>query len=203
MKYQEFKNTIHRAIFRTTDVDFKLLGISSVQLSRWMKAGYILQIKRGLYAFKDENENIDQFVLSALIYEPSYVSLESALSIHNFIPEQVYAVTAVTGRTTRTFTNGRGTFMYRHVSPALLFGYAPYETSSGKYLLAEPEKAILDYIYFNHDRLVSEDDIIEWRINEYEFREKIDKKKLLAYLSVYNSKSMNKSVNMLIKYANL
>ena len=203
MKYQEFRNGIKRPFFRKTDVDFKMANISSVQLSRWANKGYINQVKRGLYVFSDKKDALDSFSVSFLLYEPSYVSLESALSFYGLIPELVPATTAISTRTTRTFTNQYGTFLYRHVKPELFFGYTPHEVSAGKYLLADPEKAVLDYVYFNRVRLHSADDIHEWRINTEEFKKIIDVAKLKEYLKVYQSKKIDKITNLLLTHVNV
>ena len=202
MKYQEFRNIIKSPFFRKTDVDFKMANISSVQLSRWANMGYINQVKRGLYVFGDQKDSLDPLGISFLLYEPSYVSLESALSFYGFIPELVPVTTAVSTKTTRKFENQYGRFSYRHIRSALFFGYTPRETSAGKYLLAEPEKAVLDYIYFNRTRLTSIDDIDEWRINTEEFRKTIDIVKLKNYLKVYNSKKIDHIINLLLTHVN-
>mgnify|MGYP001561773708 CR=1 FL=1 len=203
MKYQEFRNIIKRPFFRKTDVDFKMANVSSVQLSRWMNLGYIDQVKRGLYVFSDKKDTIDPLDISFLLYEPSYVSMESALSFYGLIPELVPTTTAVSAKTTRTFENQYGTFSYPHVKPELFFGYIPHETPIGKYLLAEPEKAVLDYVYFNRTRLTSVNDINELRINIEEFRKIINIAKLKKYLKEYNSKKMEKIINLVLAHADL
>ena len=82
-------------------------------------------------------------------------------------------------------------------------GYAPKEIPAGKYLLAEPEKAVLDYVYFNRARLASADDINELRINTEEFKKIIDVAKLKTYLKEHNSKQINKVINLLLTHVNL
>lgn len=203
MKYQEFRNVIKSPFFRKTDVDFKMANISSVQLSRWANRGYINQVKRGLYVFSDKKDALDPLGISFLLYEPSYVSLESALSFYGLIPELVPATTAVSTKTTRAFENQYGKFLYRHIKPELFFGYTPHEVFAGKYLLAEPEKAVLDYVYFNRGRLYSADDMHEWRINTEEFKKIIDIAKLKKYLKEYHSKKINRIINLLLAYVNV
>lgn len=180
-----------------------MTNVSSVQISRWASMGYIDQVKRGLYVFGDQKDMLDSRVVSFLLYEPSYISLESALSHYGLIPEIVPATTAISTKTTRTFENQYGKFLYRHIKSELFFGYIPHETSVGKYLLAETEKAVLDYVYFNRSRLVSADDINELRINAEEFKKIIDVIKLKKYLKIFNSKKMNEIIDILLSYANL
>lgn len=152
--------------------------------------------------FSDKKEMLDPFGISFLLYEPSYISLESALSFHGLIPELVPSTTAVSTKTTRTFENQYGKFLYRHIRPELFFGYTPYEVPAGKYLLAEPEKAILDYIYFNSARLISADDINEWRVNAKKFKEIIDIAKFKKYLKEYHSEKIDRAINLLLAHVN-
>src|ERR1035437_7828472 len=112
MKYTDFRNSIKKPFFRKTDVDFKMSGVSSVQLSRWMKMGYLDQVKRGFYVFDDQKDSVDPLSVSFLLYEPSYVSMERALSHYGFIPEMVPVITAISTKKTRTFENQYGTFSY-------------------------------------------------------------------------------------------
>jgi predicted transcriptional regulator of viral defense system len=203
MKYQEFRDLINKPFFRKNDVNFKATNVSSVQLSRWMNTGYISQVKRGLYVFGDEKSALDPSIISFLLYEPSYISLESALSFYCLIPELVPVTTAVSPKTTRIFENQYGKFSYRRIRPELFFGYVSREVPSGKYLIAEPEKAVLDYIYFNQSSLNSTDDINEWRINTEEFKNIIDISKLKKYLKEYNSKQMEKITELLLNHVNI
>ena len=65
-------------------------------LKRALKSEEIIRIHRGLYclASKYLRSKIDPLVLAQRIYGPSYVSLETALSYHGWIPEAVYAITS-------------------------------------------------------------------------------------------------------------
>ena len=51
--------------------------------------------------------------LANLIYGPSYISLDYALSLHGLIPERVETITSVTTRRSRHFDTPFGTFSYR------------------------------------------------------------------------------------------
>jgi predicted transcriptional regulator of viral defense system len=202
MKYIDFRNIIQKPFFRKTDVDFKMSSVSSVQISRWMKMGYINQVKRGFYVFNDQKDSIDPLMVSFLLYEPSYISMERALCHYGFIPEMVPVITAISTKKTRTFENQYGTFFYRTIRRELFFGYTPHDISSSKFLMAEPEKAILDYIYFNHARLTSMDDIEELRLNTEEFSKTIDVVKLKEYTKIFDSKKITMIVNLILQHVN-
>ncbi|MDO8430481.1 MAG: hypothetical protein Q7S72_00615 [Candidatus Taylorbacteria bacterium] len=202
MKYINFKNLINKPFFRKSDLDYKSAGLAKIQLSRWLKMGYIHRIKRSFYIFADSEDLLDPRTISFFLYEPSYISLESALSYYGFIPEMVPVTTCLSTRTTRTFINRYGKFMYRHITPDLFWGYVIIDTIAGKYLLAEPEKALLDYVYFNQKRLRNADDIHELRINEFEFKKVISIPKLKKYLAYYNSPHMSYVVNLILDHVN-
>src|SRR3989344_6406042 len=156
MKYQEFKNSINKAFFRKFELSLLGIKISDSQVNLWQKRGYIKRLKSGLYVFPDLTKNLDisDFnTMSFLMYEPSYISLESALRHYGLIPEVVQSITDITTKTTRNFKNVYGNFLYRHIKPDLFWGYTVVKSKFGKYLLAEPEKAVLDYIYLNKSDL--------------------------------------------------
>jgi len=199
MKYQEFKNIINKPYFTGLDIMLKKLNIYSSQLSLWKKKEYIGRLKKGMYFFADEKEKMIAEEVSFLIYQPSYLSMEFILSYYGLIPEMVYAKTAITTKTTRKFSNDFGNFTYHHILPKLFFGYIPTETAVGKYLVAEPEKAILDYFYFNLGKLNDRKDIEELRINCDEFRRLMDRKKMNVYLKEFNIKKLTDNINILFE----
>lgn len=118
-----------------------------LQLSRWTRSASIIRLKRGTYIFPDRR--VDELVLGSLLYQPSYVSLETALNLHGVIPDIPARITSVTSITTNVFVTARGTFSYSRIDKKLYFGFTKVtEKDSGLfYNLAEPEKALLDWIY--------------------------------------------------------
>ena len=76
------------------------------------------------------------------------VSLETALSYYSLIPEVAMAVTSITVKSTRTFRNVHGLFTYRTVRRECFIGYRIEEIAGYSVLIAEPEKALVDFIHF-------------------------------------------------------
>jgi len=66
------------------------------------------------------------------------------------------------------------------------------KTEQGPYLLAEPEKALLDYFYLNLARISTEDDFDSIRLNEKEMEKTLDKDKFIKYLKVFGVKKIEK-----------
>ena len=83
----------------------------------------------------------------------------------------------------------------------LFFGYKIINTGQIAYKIADPEKALLDFLYFRSD-IKSEGDIFELRINEESYREVIDQNKLKQYLEAFNSKALNKKIDQLTEILN-
>lgn len=128
------------------NVDPKLVRI---QLSRWVNAGKIYQLRRGLYSIAPpyQKRQPHPFLAANALQKASYVSLQSALSFYGLIPEVVNITTSVsTGRPERLETP-LGTFEFRHIKTELLFGYQMIDLGGQNALVASPEKALLDLIY--------------------------------------------------------
>ena len=192
MKYNELTAAVKSPVFSRTDLALLGYEVLDYQISLWVKKGYLIRLKNGLYAFRREMEKVRGEGVAFLLCQPSYLSLESALAWYGFIPEIVYAYTSVTARITRTFENAWGRFIYRHVKSDLFWGYVEMKTEHGPYLLAEPEKALLDYFYLNLARINSPEDFESIRLNEAEIGKTLDKDKFLRYLKVFGVKKMEK-----------
>jgi predicted transcriptional regulator of viral defense system len=120
------------------------------QLSRWVKAGRIYQLRRGLYALAPPFQKVKPhpFVVANQLVRGSYVSLQSALAYYGLIPEYVPVMTSVTTSRPGRWDTPLGNYEFRHIQPNLLFGYRPFDVGDKQQaLVASPEKALLDLIY--------------------------------------------------------
>ncbi len=180
MKYIELRQKLKTNIFSWQDIRIAGLNVYPYQLSKWTKAGYLIKLKNNSYLFADRKEEVIKEHVAFSIYQPSYVSLEWALSEYGLIPEMVYNVTSVSSRATRKYKNELGTFIYRHIKEDLFFGYNKINKDGQVYLLAEPEKALLDYLYFNYHRIKNKADIEELRLNQFNVK-KLDRAKIKRY----------------------
>lgn len=123
-----------------------------VSLHRMKKAGRIIELKRGLYAFAAPYRRLplNAAKLANLLYAPSYLSERWALSWYGVIPEKTAIYTSVTTRPTRSFENAMGVFQYRTIQTTL---FGPYHTDTilGQQVsIARPEKALFDLWYLEH-----------------------------------------------------
>lgn len=177
-------------------------GFDLRRLSEWQGKGYIKMIRRGHYAFSDLeiNESV-LFLMANKIYSPSYISMEMALAHYHLIPESVYGITSVSSRKTNHFVTSFGEFFYHHIKPQLLFGYRLLDYRGHNYKIAEPEKAILDYLYLNA-QMNTEDDFAGMRINGEEFCEQTNIDKLERYLAAFENKRLEKRIHLFLKHIN-
>jgi hypothetical protein len=144
-------------------------------LKRALKSEEVIRIHRGLYclASKYLRRKPDPLVLAQRIHGPSYVSLETALSYHDWIPEAVYAITSVTMDRSREFETPLGHFSFTRIPQKVIYtevtriekeGSSKTESgfhASDSYLMASPLKALADYIYAHRLDWVSAGPVIE------------------------------------------
>jgi len=203
MQYLEIKENLKNFIVFSIGDILKVDPVFHNQrLSEWQKKGYLKKVVKGYYIFSDQELNESAlFVIANRIFDPSYVSLEMALSHYGLIPEGVYSVTSVTSRKTYTFASPLARFSYSKIKPELMFGYKLVEYKNQNFKIAEIEKAVLDYFYFN-PKLESELDFQELRINREIFREEVDDKKLKKYLEAFQNRALEKRINRFMSYIN-
>jgi predicted transcriptional regulator of viral defense system len=117
--------------------------------------GDLVRVKKGLYVpgwRQGQPSAVDPLVLAALIYGPSYVSLETALAYHGLIPERVEEITSVSTKRAREFQTPLGRFTYRPVNERVFsYGVRLEHARGGTFFLAEPEKALCDRIALIQD----------------------------------------------------
>ncbi|MCX5751249.1 MAG: hypothetical protein NT099_06250 [Candidatus Saganbacteria bacterium] len=197
MKYSQLRKKIRSPIFSRQDLRLSGEKIFPYQLSLWQKKGYLFKIRNGLYVFADQLACVLPEEIAFRLYSPSYISLEKALSVYGIIPEMVYGITSVTPKTTREFRNKFGDFTYRHIKSDLFFGYR--EDKDRKCLMAEPEKALLDYLYFNLSKIDPCEAIEEFRFNVKIIKKELSRAKLKKYLQLFNNRKMNQAIGAIFR----
>lgn len=133
------------------------------------KKRIIRRLVNGKYALTISHVN--DFRIAQFILSPSYISLESALSFYGITTGFSYMTTSITTKTTKTHIINDKEFSYSHISSRHFWGYEKKED----FLIANKEKAILDYSYFVLKGLKTPLDVKELDISE------IDKSVLMEY----------------------
>jgi predicted transcriptional regulator of viral defense system len=120
-------------------------------VKRAIASGEVIHIRRGLYCLapKYRRKNVNLYALAQHIYGPSYISLESALSWHGWIPEAVYALTSVSLGKSKEFDTPLGVFSYVPAPQKVFYiGVERLTDEDGNvFLMATPIKALVDYVY--------------------------------------------------------
>jgi len=128
-------------------------------LKRAVASREVWRIRRGLYCLSDRYSQgrINPLELAQRIHGPSYVSLETALSHHGWIPEAVHAVTSVALGRSRTFNTAVGLFSFTRVPQrSFLAGVRRVsEEGGGAFFLAIPLKALADQVYVQRSTWLS------------------------------------------------
>jgi predicted transcriptional regulator of viral defense system len=158
------------------------------QLNVWRSKGLIIQLRRGLYVLGEPDRKVrpSGLFLSAQLYAPSYISLEYALGLHGLIPEMVTSLTAVTTRNPARFKTNLGSFEYQHIKYKAFRGFKAVKDRAGlTYFLAEPEKAIVDFIYLNLSRFKRGDQDVFSQSYRFQNLESLNPKRLKTYAGLF------------------
>ncbi len=125
-------------------------GTLLLQLSNYVRRGYLRRLRRGLYLLNDLPAPHPLAVASRLKPE-AVISLETVLSAAGILPDTALAVTAVTAQRSGRYVipAAGGVFIFRHIQPALLFGWRLEQFPPYAARVAYPEKALLDLFWFH------------------------------------------------------
>lgn len=120
------------------------------KISELLKSKELISLRRGLYIIGPEIDlpKPEPFLIANHLRGPSYVSLESALSYWNMIPERVYEISSVTTKTSKQYKTPVGRFSYKQLkTPYYSYGIKMIEYSAKQtILIASREKALCDKI---------------------------------------------------------
>lgn len=171
------------------------------RLNEWQEKGYIKKIIRGYYMFSDVKLNEQTlFEIANRIHQPSYISLEIALSHYHLIPESVYGITSITTRKPYKYRTSLGEFSYRYVKPSLFFGYELVNYQTNKiFKIGYPEKVIVDFFYLN-PHIKSPNDFESLRINITRFWEQIDEHRMYQFVERIAQKRLIHTMRIFMEY---
>lgn len=171
-------------------------SFDSKRLNEWQHKGHIEKIINKRWRFTEiaVTEQF-QYRVSNVLLHPSYVSLETALSYYQFIPEAVYSIEAISTAKTVSYATPAGNYHYHAIKPAFFFGYAVQYWDRLPLLIAEPEKAILDYLYLG-SRLNKPEDLTALRLNMDTINAVINWEKLALYARIFESVTLDKRIRL-------
>jgi predicted transcriptional regulator of viral defense system len=199
MRFLEFKERLFPlACFNINQVLAWQPGFDRNNITRWIKKGYIIRLRQGLYAFAEyKNKTGYSLYFANRIYHPSYISLHAALAFYGLIPESVVQITSVTSQKTLSFANGFGEYSYKTVKENLMFGYDLKPMADNRSLkMATPEKALFDmlYLYPFYDNIA---ELEELRLDESYLQNEFNWERLAEYASIAGSKALDHRFKLL------
>lgn len=178
----------NRNIFSLNDLK-KLLRIESdntayIQANRLTKEGLLNRITKGVYCLKDSKPA--EFEIANFLYRPSYISLESALAYYGILLQIPHVITSVTPQRAKKIKAVNKEFIYLHLNQRYYSDYIKEQ----RFVIATPEKALVDTIFFaSYGRMVINPE--EWVLNN------IDKKKLRKLAGKIESQVFHRFFNSL------
>lgn len=178
------------------------------KIKRMSDAGEIIRLTKNIY---ETEKNIPGYLYANILYGPSYISFEYALSYHGLIPEAVYVYTSATfnKRKKKSYHNTFGTYTYRDVpSKAYCYDILVIENDIYPYSIASAEKALCDKLYtLKPIRSIKDLKIIlfdDLRIDQNAFNQ-LDFNKMNTLCDLYNSttlKTFKKMIGEKNEYVN-
>lgn len=153
-------------------------------IKRNLKSGLFLKLRNNFYMLKDSHPSL--YLIANRLYQPSYISLEKALSYYGIIPETVYAITSVTAKSTKEFETPGVLFTYQRIKQEAFTGYQAKRLEGTVVLLAEAEKALADYLYFV--------DLKKSELNDRLELKDVNKTKLIKYARLFKRPGLLKLI---------
>ena len=156
-------------------------------LEHQVEEGLLVRLKQGSYVLKTDPP--DEEEMANALYRPSYLSFEYALNQYGVIPESIYSITSATTKPTRLFTTDDKAFSYYTIKEEAYTGYILEKKEGRGILIAEPEKALTDFLYFvaiGHRIMNDRIDIT-----------RLNKDKVFKYAKLYGREKVIDSVNKL------
>lgn len=155
MNYMAFHKQWHcHGCFTIDEVLAAHPEFDPTDIARWLDDGDIVSLdKQGLFAFSTWKNFPDSPLLFAgKIRRPSYISMQTALGLHNIIADFPKAFTCVTTDTACEISNLFGDYRYFSADDSHMYGYGKVTIMGDREInMATPEKAVLDLLLFEPD----------------------------------------------------
>lgn len=158
--------------------------VARVYAHRMKKQGLLLKVERNKFATTD-----DPFIIASQMVFPCYISLTSALYLHNIIPQVIDTIYILTPRQKKQLTTPIAKIHFIKIKPKLLFGYKKIKKGESFIMLADIEKTIVDCLLFlRYCRLPS----------IFEALKKAESKKLGTYASLIGNEGLVRRLGYLL-----
>ncbi len=147
-----FIKKMGRPVFTThelTAISGKSASTVVHSLRRLVKQGLLVKIYRGVWA-EPGPRAISPFEIIPYLFprQRVYVSFITALHLHGIVEQIPQVITLASTAHTNMLRTQAGVFSVHQISPALFDGFDWYK-GEGNFLIAEPEKALVDSLYLS------------------------------------------------------
>jgi len=167
-------------------LEIKKEGTLFYVIKKLLWAEILIKIEKDKYLLK--GAKINDFVLANFIYQPSYISFESALNFYGILSQFPYEISSVTTKKTVRKIFQNKVFVYTHIKKELFWGYEKKEN----FVIAFPEKALLDQLY------LATKGYRNINLDEYDLS-RMHISKLKEYLNKYPKTRQFKSATRMLK----
>ncbi len=127
-------------------------------LQRLTNKRVLKRARGGIYFVASTNPGT--FFIANSLVAPSYISLETALNFYGILPQFPYTITSVTTKRNAVVNFDNREFGFRTISLDFYFGFV----KTDDFLIATPEKAALDLLYFKSKGLAGAD-VSDWDVS--------------------------------------
>ena len=143
-------------------------------IRKLISSGWLIKIERNKY--KINSRPVHDFEIANFLYQPSYISFESALNYWGILSQFPFEITSATLKISRTKINEKKVFSFTRVDKKYYSGFVKVDG----FLIASPEKALFDQAYLWTKGLKQ----LNW--DEYDLSrvKKAELKKMLAVLNL-------------------
>lgn len=205
MNYNEFKIKVQKwPLVFSRDLVLSSADKQNIrnQLQRWQEKRLLLRLKRGVFLLNSSDRKINpsRTYIANQLYSPCYVSLEYALNYYDLIPEQVSDLTCITTRKTFRLRNEVGVFIYQHIKSQAFRGFKALQDEAGLiFFIAEPEKALVDFLYLNLKKFPEGDKEVFAQSYRLQNLEMLHSKKVIKFAELFDNGKLIRIAQSLCK----
>ncbi len=144
---------LNRPVFTTNELaafSGKSLSATTQALNFLQREGLIQKLYRGIWADAIGTRFSPYTVIPFLFSKHrAYVSFLSALHLYGIVGQIPQEITLASTAHTKSIRTKAGTFSVHHISASFFYGFGWYKEEGNSFLIAEPEKALIDCLYLS------------------------------------------------------
>lgn len=151
----KFIKQLDRPVFTThelSEFSGKSLSTTTQALDFLQKHGLVFKVYRGIWA-ESGNKHLSPYTIIPFLFSRhrAYVSFISALQLYGIIEQIPQTITLASTTHTKIIRTKIGIFSVHQIGPLFFDGFDWYK-GEGNFLIAEPEKALVDCLYLSARR---------------------------------------------------